>query len=77
MKTWTLVWFLVFPPAGVNKDVTWEYFHEKDVTYKSCIAQVAEKVAQYDQELLDGNILGYEAYCKDQRGTSVPIEKRN
>jgi len=64
MKTWTLVWFLIFPPAGVNKDVTWEFFSEADLTHTQCFESLAEKEAEFSQQALDGNIKGFEIYCK-------------
>ncbi len=66
MKTWTLVWFLIFPPAGVNKDVSWEFFSETNLTQEQCFEGLAEKEAEFSQQALDGNIKGFEIYCKGE-----------
>ena len=67
MKTWTLVWFLVFPPEGPNKDVTWESGREINMTYSACVAEVAEKEAKYYGYMSDKSVVGYEVYCREQK----------
>ena len=76
MKTWTLVWFLVFPPTDDGKN-TWEYSREINLTMEQCFAKLADKDDQYNTDALDGKIVGHEIYCKDERGTPIPIEQRN
>jgi len=65
LDKWTLIWILVFPPAGVNKPTTWEYSLEKDLTMEECFAQLAVKDAEYKELTASGEILGHEIYCRD------------
>ena len=66
MKTWTLVWFLIFPQTEVNKDVTWEFFSESELTQTQCFDAWVEKEAEFSQQVLEKNILGFQIYCKGE-----------
>lgn len=77
MKTWTLVWFLIFPPEGSNPNFTWEATQINKLTMEECFSQLAEKDNTFRERTLTGEIAGSELYCKDQRGTPVPIEQRD
>jgi hypothetical protein len=65
MKTWTLVWFLVFPP---NDDglTTWEYSKTTDLTQSECFAELAELDMQYRLMAMEGLVSGHEIYCKEE-----------
>lgn len=67
MKTWILVWLLIYPPAGPNKDVTWEYSREINLTQQECIDLLVEKDIVLKQETLAGNLIGHELYCKEEK----------
>jgi hypothetical protein len=64
MKTWTLVWFLVFPPND-SGDTVWESSRTTDLTRAQCIEQLVEKDQELKNQTLDGNIIGHELYCKE------------
>lgn len=66
MKTWTLVWFLIFPPEGPNKDVTWEATRIPNLTSEQCFAQLAEKDQEYKNLTMSGDVLGHEIYCRNE-----------
>lgn len=76
MKTWTLVWFLVFPPEGPNQDITWESIHENDLTQQQCLDRKEKNKRNFEHKLANGELVGFEIYCKDNRGTPVKIERR-
>jgi len=66
MKTWILVWFLVYAPEGPNKDVTWESVSEADLTMQQCFKLLTMKEAELRQQMLDGKIIGHQLYCKEE-----------
>ena len=66
MKTWILVWFLVYTPAGPNKDVIWESSRETNLTMTQCFELLTEKDVELRQQTLDGNIVGHELYCREE-----------
>lgn len=63
MKTWTLVWFLVFPPNDAGQ-TTWELHTQGDLTRQQCFHLLAEKDADFKEDAMDGEIMGHEIYCK-------------
>ena len=65
MKTWALIWYLVFPPAGPNQDVTWEAGIQGDLTESVCRSTQVEEELNYEHKLANGDIVGFEIYCKD------------
>ena len=62
MKTWTLVWFLVFPPNDAGQ-TEWSLNTEKNLTRQECFHLLAEKDAQFKEDAMDGKIRGHEIYC--------------
>lgn len=65
MKTWVLVWFLIFPPTGPNKDVTWVYNHQGNMTEQECYDLLEEKDTMLKHKALAGDIVGHEVHCKE------------
>ena len=63
MKTWTLVWFLVFPANDSGK-VEWELHKAENITRQECFVQLAAKDAEFKEQAMDGIIAGHEIYCK-------------
>lgn len=63
MKTWTLVWFLVFPPndAGMAR---WEMHSQPDMTYSACVKLLAQKDAEYREDAELGEIMGHTIHCE-------------
>ena len=64
MKTWTLVWFLVFPPNDAGQ-TTWELHSATDITEQTCYEWMAAKDEEFRMDVLDGKIIGHEIYCKN------------
>lgn len=62
MKTWTLVWFLVFPPNDSGQ-TTWELHKHENITRQECFHLLAEYDAEFKERALDGDIRGHEIYC--------------
>ena len=67
MKTWTLVWFLVFPPEGPNQDVTWEAAKLTNLTRTECFEQLADKDQEYRDLINSGDAVGHEVYCRNEK----------
>ncbi len=67
MKTWILIWFLVYPPAGPNQDVTWETVQHGGLTMQDCFEQMAEKDVQFKLLHEDGKVIGIQLYCKEDK----------
>lgn len=63
MKTWTLVWFLVFPPNDSGQ-VEWELHTAEAATQGQCFEWLAAKDAEFREDALEGEIAGHEIYCK-------------
>lgn len=72
---WILVWMVVFPPAGPNKDITWESHSQPDMTYAQCFDLLAEKDQEFRMRADKGEVLGHEIYCRDIRGKLISVEK--
>jgi len=68
MKTWVLVWILVFPPEGVNKPTTWEFKSTQGMTMEQCFSELAEMDQNFKMLAQEGEILGHEIYCRDKNG---------
>lgn len=64
MKTWILVWFIMYPPAGPNQDVTWIEFQESNLTRVECFNLLVDKVNELDA---DEDVVGHEIYCKEKK----------
>lgn len=75
MKTWVMVWFLVYP-ANDDGSVHWESGVTKSMTESECYHEVVEKDLQYTLLLEEKSLTGFTLYCKDRRGTKVPVEQR-
>ncbi len=72
MKTWILVWFLVFPPAGPNQDITWQTFQDGGLTMSACFELMGEKDVEFKQLKEDGKVIGVQLYCKeDESGLTL------
>jgi hypothetical protein len=67
MKTWTLVWFLVFPPNDSGQ-VEWELHTAEMNSRQACFVQLAAKDAEFREAAMDGKIAGHEIYCKGPEG---------
>lgn len=63
MKTWTLVWFLVFPPNDAGQ-VEWELHTAEFEARSECFVQLAAKDEEFREQAMDGVIAGHEIYCK-------------
>lgn len=74
MKTWILIWFLVFPPAGPNQDVTWETKQEGGLTMTECFDFMVEKDILFKQLKEDGKVIGINLYCKEDT-SGITLQK--
>lgn len=64
MKTWTLIWLLVYPPSDDGL-LGWHSSREHNLTQTECHALLDEKEAEWVGQLAAGEIVGYEIYCKE------------
>lgn len=70
MKTWTLVWFLVFPPNDSGQ-VEWE-LHTADTSGETeCNLQLAAKDKELEQQVLQNELSGYNIYCNAPK--KIPV----
>jgi len=65
MKTWMLVWFLVYPPSEGGTGVTWEYSQEVNLTRQKCFELLVDKDIELTQHTIDGKLVGHQVYCKE------------
>lgn len=75
MKTWTLVWLLIFPPNDSGQANFEEHRVQLD-TFSECVEQLAERDEQFRNDTAEGKLWGHTIYCRDNRGVKVEIEQR-
>jgi hypothetical protein len=71
MKTWTLVWFLVFPPQAGDTEVTWNLLQQSDLTNSQCFELLVEKDVELRTLTEDRKLAGYEVYCKEDKNETT------
>ena len=65
MKTWTLVWFLIFPPNDAG-EAKFEMHSIANLSSQQCFEMLAEKDNQFLEEAHDGKLAGHEIYCREE-----------
>lgn len=65
MKTWTLVWMLIFPADDAGM-YGFEYHKQADLTYSRCVELLAKKDQQFKDDVVDGKIAGHQIFCREE-----------